>query len=75
MEGSRGLDSGTGDGGPQGADNGGTEHGESWMDQKSAKATNLITRYKKRKGSGGRLKVKMDGERNRRGEEEEDGRK
>lgn len=48
VEGSRGLDSGTGDGGPQGADNGGTEHVEGWMNQKSAKATNLITRKKER---------------------------
>jgi hypothetical protein len=29
LEGSRGLDKGTGGGGPQGADNGGAEHGES----------------------------------------------
>lgn len=29
LEGGRGLDGGTGDGGPQGADNGGAEHGES----------------------------------------------
>ena len=30
LDGSRGLDSGTGGGGPQGANNGGAEHGDGW---------------------------------------------
>lgn len=71
LEGGRGLDSGTGDGGPQRADNGGAEHGESGV---SNEHRGVESRRKRSERDGGEKRegrMKGDG----REEREEDGRK
>jgi hypothetical protein len=71
LEGGRGLDGGTGDGGPQGADNGGAEHGESVV---SNEHEGFESRRKRsRRDGGGRRERWMKGD--GREEREEDGRK